>query len=228
MDKYLKLIVQEEEKVRILENRKKEVLDANRIYSEKEKKLDREEEKLSQQREKYQRIRYYLENSKSCRKNFLRKAVAFGIKCSASFLFFIIATSLLIEKAGSVPFLKCFLGFLVISTVLGMVEYKNVSREYRHLLADYHGDIEEDLKTSKVKLDSVKKEKIKTRDAISANEELLKEIEGVLQALKEEVFSYRSARNNLIEKLISELDNYITEQSFPEIDIHKVTEKKIR
>lgn len=227
MDKYLKLIVQEEEKVRILENRKKEVLDANRIYSEKEKRLDREEEKLFQQREKYQRIRYYLENSKSCRKNFLRKAIAFGIKCSASFLSFIIVTSLLIEKAASIPSFECFLSFLVISTVLGMVEYKNVSREYRHLLKDYHGNIDEDLKTSEDELDNVKKEKIKTKDAISANEELLKEIEGVLQALKEEVFSYRSARNNLIEKLIGELDNYITEQSFPEIDIYKVTEKKI-
>lgn len=228
MDKYLELIAQEEEKVGVLENRKAEILDANRIYSEKEKGLDKKEESLSQQRGKYQKIKYYLENSKSCRKAFLKKAIAFGIKCSATFMSFIIAISLLIENVSSIPLLKCFVSFLGVSVLLGIVEYRNVSREYNHLLGDYRGNIDEDLQANEGELDSVKKEKIKVKNAIYANEELLKEIEGVLQSLKEEVLLYRNARNNLIEKLIGELDNYIVEQNFPEIDIHKVIEKKIQ
>lgn len=227
MDKYLKLIIQEESKIEVLKQRKKEILNANKNYSEKRKILDREEENLHQQKERYQKIKYYLENSKSCRRGFLKKAVIFGIKCSASFVAFVFVFSLLMKNIESFSIFHELLHFLGIGTILGIVEYKNVSRECNQLLKDYCGNIEEDLKRNEEDYSDTQKEKEKIRVAMQGNSILLQELETVLKSLVEEVSFYRTTRNNLIEKVLSELDEHIKELDFPEIDIQKLIEKKI-
>ena len=102
-----------------------------------------------------------------------------------------------------------------------------MSREYRRLLRSYHGDINQDISDLQDKIDFLKARQIKNRKAIEINQSFLQEIDSTLKQLREQSNEYRNSRNELINELISNLDNYIEDFSSREIDIHKIMEKTI-
>ncbi len=227
MDKYLEAIEKEEEKVKLLEQKRIEIENSNQRNKQKINRHDKEEAIINQKLEKYRRIKYYLQNKKSCTREFIKRAIFFGIKCGIGFMSITLVLSFLSTGLHLLPLLKLLSSFLTISSLLGLVEYKNVSREYRNLVSTYHGNIDVDLENLEKNKSELQKDREKNLRALESNQTLLEEIDKAIKELQESISSYRSSRNNLIESLIDNLDSYIIDFVPHEIDIHKVIEKKI-
>ncbi len=228
MDRYLEEIEKEEHKIQLLEEKRKEIEDTNTKRRKKDQQYEKEGQSLHYKRKKYQRIKYYLDNEKSFRRQFLRKAISFGLKCGLGFIGITLVLSSLCIEPSTFPILKVLLSFPAISTMLGLVEYRNVSREFRKLLGNYSGNINHDLLEIEMNTTQLQNKKNKNQEAMQANQALLSEIDEAIIQLKENVNFYRRSRNDLIESLIENLNSYIGDFEPKEIDVHKVIEKKIQ
>lgn len=228
MDRYLEAIEKEESKIQLLVEKRKEIEESNKKRRIKESKYEQEEQKNNFKKQRYQKIKYYLDNQESCRMEFFKKAILFGLKYGIGFIGVTLALASLTMKINTIPILRILGGFSTISAMLGFVEYRYVSKEYRELLGDYRGNIENDLEIITLNQKHLQNEKIQNYQAMQDNQILLLEIDKTIKQLQQEVTSYRSIRNSLIDSLIANLDSYIVNFSPTEIDIHKIIEKKIQ
>jgi len=227
LDSYLEIIEDNEAKIRLLEEKKGEIRRSNNERNRKAAQYEKEEERCHQNMRINHKRKYYLDNKKKCKNEFFRKAICFGLKCGSGFMGVILLLVCFIGELHSLPMLQFLLSFITVSSLLGLVELKNVSREYRRLLRSYHGDINQDISDLQDKIDFLKARQIKNRKAIEINQSFLQEIDSTLKQLREQSNEYRNSRNELINELISNLDNYIEDFSSREIDIHKIMEKTI-
>lgn len=230
MDKYLKAIASEEEKLSILNNKKTKLITVNKNKKEVVDKYNYEEKKLNEEQNNNLLRKTFLEHKREYLKDYLVSAFKFGIKSSLIFLTTVGLLFLLDLKLGSnleMDIASIIPGNSIITVMLGCVEYYNVSRSYRYLVNGYHGNIDEDIEEVKQKINSIKKDKAKVQTEIKENEEILRDLDLVINEIKSKILEYRKDRNNLIESLISELDNHIEGFEYQESDINKVLKKQI-
>lgn len=231
MDKYLIAIAQEEEKQNILLSKKEDILEANKKRTNLEYSYSKREERLKESLEKNKKRKFYLQNKKSLLKQYIKKSLLFGLSMGGCFLLLLVAIigigiSLHLESFN-IDFSHLLNGFFSIGGIMSIVEFRNVSREYRSLTSGYRGNIEEDISKLTEDLESLEHEKEKNRQGIIENLELLEELEMVLKEIESRVLEYRTSRNQLVESIIGNLDQYIKDFQYQEIDVHKLLEKKI-
>lgn len=228
MDRYLEVIEGEKKKFELLEQKSSEIESVNQKRKNKASEYEREENSLQKKIEEYRKRKYYIDNEKKCKKEFLKKAILFGLECGIGIMAVILVLSFFSAELSSVPFFQLFFSFSIISSMLGLVEYRNVSREYSHLVGSYHGNIDSDLELLEHNMQELENKKRMNQEAIEANQMLLLEINYAMEKLNENINHYRTDRNALIESLIENLNSYIVNFEIKEIDIHKVIEKKIQ
>lgn len=227
MDRYLEIIEDNEVKIRLLEEKKSEIRSSNNERNQRAVQYEKEEQRCHQNMRINHKRKYYLDNKKKCKSEFFRKAIFFGLKCGSGFMGIILLTVCFIGELHSLSILQFLLSFITVSSLLGLVEFKNVSREYKRLLRNYHGDINQDISDLQEQIEFLKTRKIKNREAIEINQNFLQEIDNTLRQLREQSNEYRNIRNELVDELIRNLDNYIEDFSSRKIDIHKIMEKTI-
>lgn len=231
MDKYLKAINIEEEKLSKLKKKTAELKSTNEKEKERIAYYQNEEKKLESEQELNFDRKDFLENKKSYIISFLKEALKFSGKASLVFLSFIVLVAILDYNLGNILnliFQDVLLGGIAISSILGYVEYYSVSRYFNTVIKGYKGDIDQDIELTNQRLLEVQNKRTKTEAAVSSNNLLLNELELAMVEVREKILTLRTNRNDLIESLISELDVHIRNFEYQETDIQKVLEKKIQ
>ena len=231
MDKYLKAINTEEEKLSKLKKKTAELKSTNEKEKERIAYYQNEEKKLESEQELNFDRKDFLENKKSYIISFLKEALKFGGKANLFFWSFIVLVTILDYNLGNtlnLVFQDVLLGGIATSSILGYVEYYSVSRYFNTVIRGYKGDIDQDIELTNQKLLEVQKKRTKTEAAVSSNNLLLNELELAMVEVRGKILTLRTNRNDLIESLISELDVHIRNFEYQETDIQKVLEKKIQ
>lgn len=231
MDKYLKAINIEEEKLSKLKKKTAELKSTNEKEKERIAYYQNEEKKLESEQELNFDRKDFLENKKRYIISFLKEALKFGGKASLVFWSFIVLVAILDYNLGNIlnlVFQDVLLGGIAISSILGYVEYYSVSRYFNTVIKGYKGDIDQDIELTNQKLLEVQNKRTKTEAAVSSNNLLLNELELAIVEVRGKILTLRTNRNDLIESLISELDVHIRNFEYQETDIQKVLEKKIQ
>lgn len=231
MDKYLKAINIEEEKLSKLKKKTAELKSTNEKEKERIAYYQNEEKKLESEQELNFDRKDFLENKKRYIISFLKEALKFGGKASLVFWSFIGLVAILDYNLGNIlnlVFQDVLLGGIAISSILGYVEYYSVSRYFNEVIKGYKGDIDQDIELTNQRLLEVQNKRTKTEAAVSSNNLLLNELELAMVEVRGKILTLRTNRNDLIESLISELDVHIRNFEYQETDIQKVLEKKIQ
>ena len=230
MDKYLLAIQSEEKILNTLTSKRKELVSTN---TQKEKtilKCDEEYKKLSHQNELNLLRKEYLTHKKEYIKSFFNSALKFGLK---SGLCFVMITLLLVHISNvygtniETSFWEFLMSDGVVTVLFGWVEYYSKSRDFSTLVSGYDGNIDDDIENTNDLIKKNQMTKCKAMQDKEANAELIKEIDQAISEVKAKLLQYRAARNDIIDKLIANLDEHISGFEYEETDISPVAQKKI-
>lgn len=209
---------------------KKEKLERRRKQI-KENKTDLEYRNIDNkiQLEEALRLRYYHQDKDSYKKMFLKKALKFGLKCitGSTVMSIIFIIAVLNMDPSYILDIKSFIqGNLAIGTLMVIVEYLNVGRDFNSLItkrnAKSNETFIENIETKIIENQALINELELKLDNLDIN---IKEIEEALEELGARILGYRISRNNLIDSLINGLDNHIVGFEYQEFDNNKVKKR---
>lgn len=231
MDKYLKAINTEEEKLSKLQKKMAELKNINKREKEKISYYQKEEKRLESEQELNLTRKDFLEHKKNYITSFFKDALKFGGKASLAFWSIIVFVTILDYNLGNIlnlAFKDVLLGNIAISSILGYVEYYSVSRYFYTVIKGYRGDIDQDIELTNQDILELQSKKNEVETAVNSNNLLLNELEIASSEVRSKILTLRTNRNDLIESLIKELDIHIRNFEYQETDIQKILEKKIQ
>lgn len=230
-DKYLKAIQSSQIKKEQLEDRRDTLKNENQKKIKEIQLVDQKLSLLEQEKANSKQRKFYLSNYHSLLKEYWKKAIKFGLASGVGFIVMILlieAIGYLFLKSTIMISLSSFIEvFPVIAGMMGLVEFRYVSKDFFRKTAHYHDNIDDELNAIEESLEKEKEKKKFCEATILENEQLLAEIEEVLILLNDDILDYQQKRLQLIEQVVEELDQHITDFVPHELDIHKLLEKKI-
>lgn len=229
-DKYSLAIKKDEKMKNSLNNKKDRLERRTKKLKDEKKSLEYHNIENARNLEEADRLKDYHINKDSYKKKFFKKALKFGIGCSIGFTIFIVLFIMLMFKMDPNYILNIkpvVGGNLAIGSLMVSIEYLNVSRDFRSLVA-------------KRKEKDNKHFIVVTKEEVENNKTLIKELEIkisdlgidindlnlVIEELDSRILEYRTKRNNLIENLVNGLDNHIEGFEYEMPNIDKIKEKK--